>query len=107
MTTEYYFISALVIMIVMMAIYIWKVNNINDELRAEVAKSFYDEMVKRHCRVKKTVTFVNTENAGDNETLDRKVKQLQADGWMYNPSASQCPTILCFEKTEPIKEDEL
>ena len=106
-TTIAIIMTVLVLTIAGLAVHVWNLSNDNDKLRADISRNFYEEQMKQYTRYRKTVTFINIENAGDNATLNQKVQQLQDDGWKYAPSASQCPTILCFEKLEPIKEEKM
>lgn len=104
MTIEITIIIAQIIVIAVLAVYVWRMSDAIDKLQAEAAKNFYKEIMKRHTHTRKVVRFVNVEKKSE---LDKKVRQLQENGWKYNPSASHCPFLLCFEKTEPVNEGEL
>jgi len=98
-------ITALVFALAGMAVYTWRISEDNDRLRAEISKNFYDEMVNRYARYRTIYEFINVENAGDNATLNRKVKMLQDDGYSFDKQASQTG-LLVFSKQEKVQEGE-
>lgn len=53
---------------------------------------------------KRVVKFINTDTAGDNETMNRKVQELLDKGYAYIKSEST-DKMLAFVKYEEIKGD--
>lgn len=55
-------------------------------------------------KYRKLVKFINTDNAGDNDTLNRSVQKLLDEGYAYRKDKST-DKMLAFVKHERIKED--
>ena len=53
---------------------------------------------------REVVRFINTDNAGDNETLNRSVQKLLDDGFVYRKDKST-DKMLAFVKYEENKEE--
>ena len=105
-TTYFLIITALVFVIAGLCVYIWILANDNDKLRAEIARNFYDEFLKNQTTCYRTIyEFINVENAGDNNTLSKKVKSLQDNGYRFDKQASQ-NGLLVFAKDEKILDGE-
>jgi thymidine phosphorylase len=104
-TTIALIITALVLTIAGLAVHIWNLSNDNDKLRADISRNFYDEMLKSQTRYRTIYEFINVENAGDNMTLNKKVKMLQDNGYNFDKQASQ-NGLLVFAKNEKIQEGE-
>jgi thymidine phosphorylase len=97
--------AVLVLTIAGLAVHVWNLSNDNDKLRADISRNFYDEMLKSQTRYRTIYEFINVENAGDNMTLNKKVKMLQDNGYNFDKQASQ-NGLLVFAKNEKIQEGE-
>ena len=74
-------------------------NALKKQLREEREKKF-NEQVKTYERHFK---FINIENAGDNDTLNRLVKQMEDDGYKYSYEDTLDNGILAFVKLVEVK----
>jgi len=74
--------------------------SLKKELREERERKFEEEIRIRYERHYK---FINIENAGDNDTLNRQVELLKEDGYAYRPSDS-FGNILAFTKMVEIND---
>jgi hypothetical protein len=104
-TTIAIIMTVLVLTIAWLAVHVWNLSNDNDKLRADISRNFYDEMLKSQTRYRTIYEFINVENAGDNMTLNKKVKMLQDNGYNFDKQASQ-NGLLVFAKNEKIQEGE-
>ena len=105
LTTYFLIITVLVFVIAWLCVHIWNLSNDNDKLRADISRNFYDEMLKNQTRYRTIYEFINVENAGDNMTLNKKVKSLQDNGYRFDKQASQ-NGLLVFAKNEKILDGE-
>lgn len=74
-------------------------NALKKQLREEREKKF-NEQVKTY---KRKFKFINIENAGDNDTLNRLVKQMEDDGYTYSYEDSLDNGVLAFRKLIEVK----
>ena len=74
--------------------------SLKKELREERERKFEEEIRIRYERHYK---FINIENAGDNDTLNRQVELLKEDGYTYRPSDS-FGNILAFSKMVEVND---
>ena len=102
-TTIAIIMTVLVLTIAGLAVHVWNLSNDNDKLRADISRNFYEEQMKQYTRYRKTVTFINIENAGDNDTLNRLVKQMEDDGYTYSYEDSLDNGVLAFKKLIEVK----
>ena len=75
-------------------------NALKKQLREEREERF-NEQVKTYERHFK---FINVENAGDNDTLNRMVAKLEEEGYKYSYDESPENGILAFIKREEVKD---
>lgn len=96
-------IVALVGVIIVLGLVCFKLDCINEELRQEIAKMFYEKMVKEVNNSRKDVRFINP-NLGDQSVLDMKVKRLLEEGYSFYKEGCQCG-LIAFAKDVKIEEE--
>ena len=74
-------------------------NQLKKQLSEEREERF-KESVKTY---KRKYKFINIENAGDNDTLNRLVKQMEDDGYTYSYEDSLDNGVLAFKKLIEVK----
>ena len=74
--------------------------SLKKELREERDRKFEEQIRIRYDRHYK---FINIENAGDNDTLNRLVKQMEDDGYKYSYEDTLDNGILAFVKLVEVK----
>ena len=74
-------------------------NALKKQLREEREKKF-NEQVKTYERHFK---FINIENAGDNDTLNRMVAKFEEEGYKYSYEDTLDNGVLAFVKLEEVK----
>ena len=67
---------------------------------SEEREERFKESVKTY---KRKFKFINIENAGDNDTLNRLVKQMEDDGYTYSYEDSLDNGVLAFKKHIEVK----
>ena len=67
---------------------------------SEEREDRFKESVKTY---KRKFKFINIENAGDNDTLNRMVEKLEEEGYKYSYDESPENGILAFIKREEVK----
>ena len=97
--------TVLILTIAGLAVHVWNLSNDNDKLRADISRNFYEEQMKQYTRYRKTVTFINIENAGDNSTLNRTAEKYHDEGYDLDREKST-DRLLVFVKNEELKDEE-
>lgn len=69
------------------------------QLSEEREERFKESVKTYKCKFK----FINIENAGDNDTLNRLVKQMEDDGYTYSYEDSLDNGVLAFKKLIEVK----
>ena len=75
--------------------------SLKKELREERERKF-EEVIK--IRYERQYKFINIENAGDNDTLNRTAEKYHDDGYDLDREKST-DSLLVFVKREEVKED--
>ena len=73
------------------------------KLKKQLSEEREERFKERVKTYKRKFKFINIENAGDNDTLNRLVKQMEDDGYTYSYEDSLDNGVLAFKKLIEVK----